>query len=256
MTWGSPTFDPEHATAGCSLIQTSEWMTLIDLLKDTDQTSFKKEIEIDTTFNLGVDVVQLIDSSFEWESVSQYYYDVRFYSKDDIRFAATEAERRRRQAAESYSEGLARRDEKKWPEAVAAFQNCVALDANHSDAWYQLGYAYRQQNGKSCEASYEPYTRCIALDPKHVAAHANLGILLLHVRKDHDGAERYFRKAIELDPKYANAHWNLSWILEEQKNDIPGAIKLVEDFVRLGGIPPNKLHDGEQRLARLRAKLK
>jgi len=84
MTWGSPTFDPEHATAGCSLIQTSEWMTLIDLLKDTDQTSFKKHIEIDTTFNLGVEVVQLIDSSFEWESVSQYYYDVKFFSKDDI----------------------------------------------------------------------------------------------------------------------------------------------------------------------------
>ena len=84
MTWGSPTFDPEHATAGCSLIQTSEWMTLIDLLKDTDQTGYKKGIEIDTTFNLGVDVVQLIDSSFEWESVSQYYYDVKFFSKDDI----------------------------------------------------------------------------------------------------------------------------------------------------------------------------
>ena len=82
-TWGSPTFDPEHATAGCSLIQTSEWMTLIDLLKDTDQTSFKKGIEIDTTFNLGVDVVQLIDSSFEWESVSQYHYDVKFYSRGD-----------------------------------------------------------------------------------------------------------------------------------------------------------------------------
>ena len=84
LKWDSPTYDPEHATAGCSLIQTSEWMTLIDLLKDTDQTSFKKHIEIDTTFNLGVNVVQLIDSSFEWESVSHYYYDVKFFSRDCI----------------------------------------------------------------------------------------------------------------------------------------------------------------------------
>ena len=59
-------------------------MTLIASLKHTDQTGYKEHIEIDTTFNLGVDVVQLIDSSFEWESVSQYHYDVKFYSKADI----------------------------------------------------------------------------------------------------------------------------------------------------------------------------
>ena len=84
MTWGSPTYDPEHATAGCSLIQTSEWMTLLQQRKTSDLTGYQDHIKIDTTFNLGVDVVQLIDSSFEWESVSQFYYDVKFFSKDDI----------------------------------------------------------------------------------------------------------------------------------------------------------------------------
>ena len=70
-----------------------------------------------------------------------------------------------------------RKNEKKWPEAIAAFQNCVALDANHSDAWFHLGYAYNQHNGgKSCEAEYEPYTRCIALDPKHAVAHTTSAI--------------------------------------------------------------------------------
>ena len=39
-------------------------------------------------------------------------------------------------AAASYSEGLARKKEKKWPEAIAAFQKCVDLDANHSSAWF------------------------------------------------------------------------------------------------------------------------
>jgi len=84
MTWGSPTFDPEHATAGCSLIQTSEWMTLIDLLKDTDQTGYKKDIEIDTTFNLGVEVVQLIDADFKWEAETEYNLVVEFFSKKEI----------------------------------------------------------------------------------------------------------------------------------------------------------------------------
>ena len=89
--WGSPTYDPEHATAGCSLIQTSEWMTLLQQRKTSDLTGYQDYIEIDTTFNLGVDVVQLIDSSFEWKSVSQYYYDVKFYSKEEIDIRAEKA---------------------------------------------------------------------------------------------------------------------------------------------------------------------
>ena len=153
-------------------------------------------------------------------------------------------------AGKAYSEGQARINEKKWPEAIAAFQNCVALDANHSKAWFELGYTYYEQNGKkSCEAQYEPYTRCIALDPTNAAAHNNLGLVLEEVRKDYDGAERHYRKAIELDPKYTFAHWNLSLLVENQKNDIPGAVKLVEECVRLGRA------NCEQRLAKLRAKL-
>jgi len=89
--WGSPTYDPEHATAGCSLIQTSEWMTLLQQRKTSDLTGYQDHIKIDTTFNLGVDVVQLIDSSFEWESVSQYNYDVKFFSKEEIDIRAEKA---------------------------------------------------------------------------------------------------------------------------------------------------------------------
>ena len=60
------------------------------------------------------------------------------------------------------------------------------------------------------------------------------------------------RKAIELVPKYALACWNLSTLLEDHKNDIPGAIEFTEKYIQAG----NPDNDGEQRLARLRAKLK
>ena len=175
--------------------------------------------------------------------------------------AKAEEEKQRRAAAAGkspaawYSEGLAlgRNGEKKWPEAIKAFQNCVALDANHSKAWFWLGQSYYLQNGsKNCEASYEPYTRCIALDPKHASAHNNLGLVLNDVRKDYDGAEKMYRKAIELDPKYTSPLWNLSILLEEQENDIPGAIEFTEKYIQAG----NPDNDGEQRLATLRAKLK
>ena len=70
--------------------------------------------------------------------------------------------------------------------------------------------------------------------------------------KDYDGAARHYRKSLELDPKLTAARWNLSLILEEQKNDIPGAVKLMEEYVNLGG---NSFSDGKDRLAKLRAKL-
>ena len=160
----------------------------------------------------------------------------------------------RESAAALFAKGMALYQQESWSEAIVALKKCVARDPENSEAWFALGYAYHGQNGgKSCEASFEPYTRCIALDPKNVGAHNNLGNLLKNVRKDYDGAERMFRKAIELDPKYASAHWDLSLILEEQKNDIPGAVKLMEEFVNLGGIPG--WNDGKDRLARLRAKL-
>jgi Tfp pilus assembly protein PilF len=157
-----------------------------------------------------------------------------------------------REAKALYDEGLRHRDNKKWPEAIAAFQKCVALDANHSDAWFQLGSALDKHSGAKCsEAQIEAYQRCIALDPMHAAAHNNLGSVLDVVRKDYDRAEELYRKAIALDPKQTNACWNLSAILERQRSDIPGAIKAVEEYIRRG----NPENDGEQDLARLRRKL-
>jgi Flp pilus assembly protein TadD len=162
----------------------------------------------------------------------------------------------------------------------------VELDPKNSEAWLALGRAYYNQNGeKSCEAEIEPYQRCIELDPSnaHVSymlgcclndvredyegaekmflkaieldpnyayVHTSLGNLLRDVRRDYDGAERHFRKAIELNPKRAYPYWYLSINLEK-KNDIPGAIKAIEEYIRLG----DPMHNGEEILARLRAKL-
>ena len=65
--------------------------------------------------------------------------------------------------------------------------------------WFVLGLANWEQNGrKNCEAEFEPYTRCIALDPKHVKAHNNLGVVLKVVRKDYDGAEKLYLSLIHI----------------------------------------------------------
>ena len=104
-------------------------------------------------------------------------------------------------------------------EAVGAYRAAANLDLNMSGARFSLGFAeYWKNGGKPCEASFEPYSRCIALDPKHAMAHRNLGVVLQHVRKDYDGAEAMYRKAIELDPKHAKAHCNLGIVLDEVRN--------------------------------------
>ena len=84
-------------------------------------------------------------------------------------------------------------------------------------------------------------------------AHNNLGHLLLVARKDYEGAERFCRKAIELNAKLSTPYWNLSVISEEKENDIAAAIKHIEEYIRLGAVAG---FDGEQRHARLRAKIK
>ncbi len=83
--WGSPTYDPEHAIDGCSLVQDNcGVMTLRDLRTTTDLVEFNELATTDTTFNLGIEVVQLINSKFTWEAKSQYRYVVEFFSRAEL----------------------------------------------------------------------------------------------------------------------------------------------------------------------------
>ena len=85
LKWDSPTYDPEHAIDGCSLVQDNVGvMTLRNLRTTTDLVEFEEVATTDTTFNLGIEVVKLINSSFEWEKTSQYRYVVEFFSRTEL----------------------------------------------------------------------------------------------------------------------------------------------------------------------------
>ena len=144
----------------------------------------------------------------------------------------------RESAAALLAAGVAFFEQQKWPEAIASFKKCVEVDPEMAEAWYQLGRAYDWQNGKkSCEASYEPYKRCIALAPDHASvlamAHNNLGNNL-GSKGDHAGAEQMYRKAIELDPSNAVAHGNLGNLLSDDvRKDYDGAEKMLRKAIEL-----------------------
>ena len=147
---------------------------------------------------------------------------------------AIEEEKRRAAAAEVLTlGGLARKNEEKWSEAIAAFQNCVALDANHSDAWFELG-AYYGQNGMNHRGLVRAVHAVHRADPKHVGTATSA--TLKNARKDYDGAEKMYRA---ISRPGADDRWAGTVPLEEQKNDIPGAVAL-EEFVNLTASPAER----------------
>jgi len=70
------------------------------------------------------------------------------------------------------------------------------------------------------------YLRVLELEPKHAAAHINLGTLYYN-RQDFDSAERHYRAAVEADPRYALAYFDLGNVLDETGRflDAVGAYK-------------------------------
>lgn len=58
------------------------------------------------------------------------------------------------------------------------------------------------------------YTKLLQLDPRHAAAHINVGTILYH-RRDFKGAEQHYRDAIEISPRYALAYFDLGNVLDE-----------------------------------------
>ncbi len=82
ITWHTPTYDPEHAMDGCSLVQDSSLhMTVLKLLKTSDMATIEKQIEIDTTFNLGIPADKLINCNFKGGNKSRYKYVVEFFPR-------------------------------------------------------------------------------------------------------------------------------------------------------------------------------
>jgi tetratricopeptide (TPR) repeat protein len=163
----------------------------------------------------------------------------------DVQASLTEAEN-------LFRKGVTLGDEGKWAEASESFSAAVAADLNHSGASCRLGFAEYKKAGKHCEASFEPLTRCLELNPTtDSAAYVNLAGVLRYVRRDVDGAERLLRSALELDPGSPNAHGVLSELLEQERGDLDGAITEMEDCLRCGGIPG---FEGEACLASLNEK--
>jgi tetratricopeptide (TPR) repeat protein len=79
--------------------------------------------------------------------------------------------------------------------------------------WFARGVALEEDPNTQTEA-IAAYHKVLEIQPKHAAAHINLGTLYYN-RQDFNLAEKHYRGALEADPRYALAYFDLGNVLDE-----------------------------------------
>jgi len=127
--------------------------------------------------------------------------------------------------------GMVKRGEASWASLPAAEQEemeeAIAMlteagAQGHARAHTNLGILLMTVR-KDFDGAEAAYRAAIAADPGDAKAHYNLGILLEDMRQDFDGAEAAYRAAIAADPGDACAHYNLGLLLKDVRKDFDGA---------------------------------
>jgi Flp pilus assembly protein TadD/nitrous oxidase accessory protein NosD len=95
----------------------------------------------------------------------------------------------------------------KWNEALAAYNQAIAVAPANAEAYYSLGWAYNQM-GRHGEA-FAPLVKAIQLDSQFAEAHFAIGYAYLR-GANYVKAIPFFRNAIKLDAEYAEAHYGLA----------------------------------------------
>ena len=85
--------------------------------------------------------------------------------------------------------------------------------ADSATDYFARGVALEEDPSAYREA-IECYRRVLEMEPRHAAAHINLGTIFYN-RREFGLAERHYREAIALDPRYALAHFDLGNVLDE-----------------------------------------
>jgi len=111
-------------------------------------------------------------------------------------------------------------ERKDYAAAAQRLESYLTQRPEDATAHFQLGYAYSAL--ERWDAAKSAYSRAIALNPKLVAAHLNLGLVLLD--RDPGAAVEPFRRAAELLPDQSRPRFLLALALERAGN-AAGAIE-------------------------------
>jgi DNA-binding transcriptional MerR regulator len=98
------------------------------------------------------------------------------------------------------------------PQAAAAYERALSIDPGHVDALINLGMlSYDQAN---FEKAAECFKRAVELAPENAIARFNLGSVLDEMGELAE-ARQELRLAVRLNPRYADAHYNLAFVCDK-----------------------------------------
>jgi superkiller protein 3 len=110
--------------------------------------------------------------------------------------------------------GRALKDQGKFVESIAAYQNAIRFGIGGEMVYYDLGDAERAQ--KDADAAMAAYRDAVWLQPTGVEVHNNLLGVALYKQERLNEAIAAFREAIRLEPSFAEAYINLGLALDRQ----------------------------------------
>jgi tetratricopeptide (TPR) repeat protein len=114
-------------------------------------------------------------------------------------------------------------------DAIAEYQQALALDPKYALAHYNLGLALEGKD--RLDDAIAQYKKALDIDPKYATAHNNLGVALAIKGRLNDAIAK-FKQAVALDPKFAEAHINLGNALKG-KGRLDDAIAHYKEAISL-----------------------
>ena len=120
---------------------------------------------------------------------------------------------------------------KEISKAVHAYLKVLELDPTHIEAYNNLGLLYQEMG--EFEKAQEAYQKSIEINPRYEKAYNNIGILFLTQGREEEALEA-FQKALTLNPKNAESHINLG-ILHKKRGQ---PHKAIESYQRALSIEP------------------
>lgn len=95
---------------------------------------------------------------------------------------------------------------RRWPAAAQWFEKALALEAEHADTWFNLGYVLEQSGDLA--AAERALARAVELNPRHDRAWYGMGMLRAR-RGEHAAAAEALRHAADLQPMNGAAWYAL-----------------------------------------------
>jgi Tfp pilus assembly protein PilF len=109
-----------------------------------------------------------------------------------------------------------------------------ALNHYSGQSWINGNYAnFLKDIKKDYNGAERYYKKALELDQVSAINNGNYAIFLTDIKKDYDGAERYYKKALELDPNRANTNDNYAVFLKNIKKDYDGAERYYKKALEL-----------------------